>query len=55
MMSDNIQLVEEYVYKNYKAYKGKTLIIAEHRNHFSVRRHKDEAPLVLGKTILNLI
>ena len=54
-MSDNIQLVEEYVYKNYKAYKGKTLIIVEHKNHFSVRRHKDEAPLVLGKGIMSLI
>ena len=46
--------VQEYVYKNYKSYKDKILIITEHTNHFSVRRHKDEAPLVLGKRILEI-
>ena len=50
----NNEQIQEYVYKNYKSYKDKTLIITEHSNHFSIRRHKDEAPLVLGKTILNI-
>ena len=53
-MNNNIEQIKEYVYKNYKTYKNKDLIITEHTNHFSIRRHKDEAPLVLGKTILNL-
>ncbi len=52
---ETVQLIEEYVYKNYKSYKDKTLIITEHTNHFSIRRHKDESPLVLGKGILSLI
>jgi hypothetical protein len=55
MSKEISELVQEYVYKNYKSYKNKTLIITEHTNHFSVRRHKDEAPLVLGKGIMSLI
>jgi hypothetical protein len=55
MSKDISEQIQEYVYKNYKSYKGKTLIVTEHTNHFSIRRHKDESPLVLGKTILDLI
>lgn len=55
MSKEALEQVQEYVYKNYKSYKDKTLIITEHTNHFSVRRHKDEAPLVLGKGIMSLI
>jgi hypothetical protein len=55
MNNENIQQIKEYVYNNYKTYKNKDLIVTEHTNHFSIRRHKDEAPLVLGKGILNLL
>lgn len=55
MNKEVTEQVKEYVYKNYRAYKNRELMITEHTNHFSVRRHKDEAPLVLGKTILNLL
>lgn len=54
MSKEVLEQVQEYVYKNYRSYKDKTLIITEHTNHFSVRRHKDESPLVLGKRILDL-
>ena len=47
----NIDAIKEYVYKNYKVYKNKTLIVTEHDNHYSVREHRDGAPLVLSKTI----
>ena len=47
-----IDQVKEYVYSNYKAYKDKELMINEYDNHFSVRKHKDGAPLVLGKSII---
>ena len=55
MSKDISEQVREYVYNNYKTYKNKDLIITEHTNHFSIRRHKDESPLVLGKGILSLI
>ena len=47
----NIDAIKEYVYKNYKVYKNKDLIVTEHDNHYSVREHRDGAPLVLSKTI----
>jgi hypothetical protein len=47
----NNEQIQEYVYKNYKSYKDKTLIITEHANHFSIKRHIDEAPLILSKSI----
>ncbi len=49
---DNIDKVKEYVYKNYPTYKDKHLIITEHDNHFSIKKHIDGGPLVLGKSIL---
>jgi|TARA_R110000796_G_scaffold9001_2_gene30994 hypothetical protein len=52
MNNEVTQLVEEYVYKNYKTYKDKTLIIQDHDSHFRVLRHKDESPLILSKSII---
>jgi|TARA_R100000081_G_C4659173_1_gene86700 hypothetical protein len=48
-----IDLVTEYVYKNYKTYKDKQLIIRDFGNHFRVLKHKDGSPLILGKSIIN--
>tara|TARA_B100001778_G_scaffold136799_1_gene112580 strand:+ start:893 stop:1057 length:165 start_codon:yes stop_codon:yes gene_type:complete len=53
MNEDIIKQVTEYVYKNYKSYKNKQLIIKEFDNFFRICRHKDESPLILGKTIIN--
>ena len=47
------QQVTEYVYKNYKLYKNKQLIIKEFDNCFHVLIHKDSSPLILGKKIIN--
>ena len=44
--------IKEYVYKNYRSYKDKTLYVTEHDNHFKVLKHLTGAPLVLGKSIL---
>ena len=53
-MEDNIkQQITEYVYKNYKSYKDKQLIIKEFDNCFHVLKHKDSSPLILGKGIIN--
>jgi len=49
---DVINLVTEYVYKNYKTYKDKQLIIRDFGNHFRVLKHKDGSPLILGKSII---
>ena len=43
---------EEYVFKNYKTYKGHMLIITENSNHYSIKKHPDGAPLVLSKDIV---
>ena len=51
---DIIKLIEEYVYKNYKSYKDKQLIIREYDNCFHVLIHQDGSPLILGKKILEL-
>jgi len=52
-MSDEIiQLITEYVYKNYKTYKDKQLIISESDKCYHVLKHKDASPLVLSKEIL---
>ena len=48
----NIDAIKEYVYKNYKMYKNKDLIVTEHDNHYSVREHRDGSPLVLSKDIV---
>ena len=52
MDEERKQLVIEYVYKNYKTYKDKTLIITEHDSCFHVLIHEDGSPLILGKNIL---
>jgi len=53
MSKDTTQLVEDYVYKNYKTYKDKQLIIKELDNHFRVLKHKDGSPLILSKEVIN--
>jgi hypothetical protein len=53
MVEKTIEKVEEYVYKNYKSYVGKGLIIRESEKCFFVLKHKDGSPLILGKEILN--
>ena len=44
--------VIEYVYNNYKSYKGKELIVEEFDNWFRIKINKDESPLILGKGII---
>lgn len=44
--------VQQYVYKNYKHFDGKDLIIHEFDSHFTIKSHKDESPLILGKGII---
>lgn len=53
MDEKTIKTVEEYVYKNYKRYEGKQLIIREGEVCFFVLKHKDGSPLILSKDILN--
>ncbi len=53
MNEDTIKKVTEYVYKNYKSYKDKQLIIREKDNCFHICKHEDGSPLILGKKILN--
>ena len=53
-MSEEIKnQITEYVYKNYKLYKNKQLIIREYDKCFHVLAHKDSSPLILGKGIVN--
>ena len=49
---ETVQLIEEYVYKNYKSYKGKELIIRDFGNHYRVLKHITGSPLILGKGII---
>ena len=51
-MKTVLDQVTEYVYKNYSTYKDKQLIIKELDSHFRIYKHKDGAPLILGKSIL---
>ena len=53
VVMDNIEKVQVYVYKNYKTYKDKPLIIEEFDKFFTIKRNKDESPLILGKSILD--
>jgi len=53
MNEDVIKLIEEYVYKNYKSYKDKNLIIKDFDSHYRVLKHKDGSPLILGKEVIN--
>ena len=41
---ETVQLIEEYVYKNYKSYKGKELIIRDFGNHYRVLKHITGSP-----------
>ena len=50
---ETVQLIEEYVYKNYKSYKGKELIIRDFGDHYRVLKHITGSPLILGKGIVN--
>tara|TARA_Y100000768_G_C23367632_1_gene402727 strand:+ start:223 stop:387 length:165 start_codon:yes stop_codon:yes gene_type:complete len=53
MNEETIKQITEYVYKNYKLYKNKQLIIREYDKCFHVLTHKDGSPLILGKGIIN--
>ena len=53
MNEETKQQITEYVYKNYKQYKNKQLIIRELKNCFHVLKHEDGSPLILGKSIIN--
>ena len=46
------QVVEEYVYKRYRQYKDKPLIIQEFDSFFTIKVNKDESPLILGKKVI---
>jgi len=52
MSEETKKQITEYVYKNYKQYKDKQLIIRELDNCFHVLKHEDSSPLILGKTII---
>jgi hypothetical protein len=45
--------IEKYVNDNYKGFAGKTLIITEVDNMFSIKHHINGNPLFLGQSILN--
>ena len=49
---DAVQQITEYVWKNYKTYKNKQLIIREKSNCFHILVHQDGSPLILGKGIV---
>tara|TARA_B100000768_G_scaffold155305_1_gene152308 strand:+ start:286 stop:447 length:162 start_codon:yes stop_codon:yes gene_type:complete len=53
MSEETKNQITEYVYKNYKLYKNKQLIIKEFDNCFHVLVHEDSSPLILGKNIIN--
>ncbi len=53
MNEETKQLITEYVYKNYKSYKDKQLIIREYDKCFHILKHEDGSPLILGKGIIN--
>ena len=53
MDDERKQLVIDYVYKNYKTYKDKPLIIIEHDSCFLILIHEDGSPLILGKGIID--
>ena len=52
MNEETIELITEYVWKNYRSYKNKPLIIREKHNCFHICIHEDASPLILGKSIL---
>jgi hypothetical protein len=48
------QLITEYVWENYRAYKNKPLIIREKENCFHILMHEDSSPLILGKGVAKI-
>jgi hypothetical protein len=52
MGTNTKQLITEYVYKNYKTYRDKQLIINEFDKCYHILLHKDASPLILSKGIL---
>ena len=42
----------QYVYKNYKQYKDKALIIEEYDTFYTIKVKKDESPLILSKKVV---
>ena len=55
MTREIYEKVEEYVRNKYFLMfkKEDTLIIHEHENCFTVKKHETESPLILGKEILS--
>ena len=53
MSEETKHQITEYVYKNYKSYKDKQLIIRELNNCFHILKDEDSSPLILGKSIIN--
>lgn len=51
MTQEMEQKVADYVYKKYKQFEKKTLIIKDKGGHYEVLSHKDGSPLILGKDI----
>lgn len=45
-------VIKEYVYKKYKQYTDKELIIDEYDSFYTIKVNKDESPLILSKNIL---
>jgi hypothetical protein len=43
--------VQAYVWKKYRNYTNKKLIIREFDSHFKININREDAPLVLGKGI----
>jgi hypothetical protein len=52
MDTQTIAQVEDYVYKKYKSFEGKELIIKDMGSHFQILKHRTGSPLILGKDIL---
>ena len=49
---ETLKKIREYVYKNYKSYKDKNLIIKEYKSCYTVLKHPTGSPLILGKGIV---
>ena len=44
--------ITQYIYSKYKTYKDLPLIIEEFDSHYTVKLHKDESSLILGKSVV---
>ena len=47
-----MEQIQNYVYENYKSYKDKKLLIEEFDSHWTVKRNRDESPLILSKQVV---